>query len=181
MPICKITIIPRPKSPWFNSTLSSIKRSCNAEKKYNANKSLINYTYFIYLRKFYKHSISKAKQIYYSNKIVNLSGNSRALYRLTDTLLGRQKINNYPDIPINYVILCNKFVKHFSDKLINTCNIIHNKPSQYSKFHIYFSTISYDTINTSLNLFLLPTTVKIYNHILKRNPVRKLILYLYPL
>ena len=37
----------------------------------------------------------------------NLSGNSRALYRLTDALLGSQKIKNYPDIPIN--ILCNKF------------------------------------------------------------------------
>ena len=165
-PISKITIIPRPKSPWFNLTLSSIKRSYrNAEKKYNANKSLNNYTYFINLRKFYKHSISKAKQIYYRNKIVNLSGNSRSLYRLTDTLLGRQKINNYPDIPIN--ILCNKFVKHFSDKSINTCNIIHNKLSQYSNFQISFSTNSYDTINTSLNSFCLPTTVEIYNHIIK--------------
>ena len=34
-PICKLTIIPRLKSPWFNSILSSIKRSYrNAEKKY---------------------------------------------------------------------------------------------------------------------------------------------------
>ena len=56
--------------------------------------------------------------------------NSKDLYRLTDTLLGRhftivpigrQKINNYPDIPTN--ILCNKYVKYFYD---NTCNIIHN-------------------------------------------------------
>ena len=90
------------------------------------------------------------------NTIVNLSGNSRALYSLTlsnsnsyVTLLGRQKINNYPDIPI--IILCNKFVKHFSDKLINTCNIIHNTLSQYSKFKIYFSTNSYDIINTNIN------------------------------
>ena len=127
--ICKIIIIPRPKSPWFNSTLSSIKITySNAENKYNKNKSLNKYTYFIYLRTLYRHSVSKAKQIYYMNKIVYLSGNSRALYRLTDTLLGRQKINNHPDIPIN--ILCNKFVKHFSDKLINTCNILHNKLSQ---------------------------------------------------
>ena len=59
----------------------------------------------------YRHSLTKAKQIYYMNKIVHLSGNSRALYRLTDNLLVRQKINNYPDIPIN--ILCNKCVKHF--------------------------------------------------------------------
>ena len=34
-PICNLTIIPRLKSPWFNSILSSIKRSYrNAEKKY---------------------------------------------------------------------------------------------------------------------------------------------------
>ena len=33
------------------------------------------------------------------------------LYRLTYTILGRQKITNYPDIPIN--ILYNKFVKMF--------------------------------------------------------------------
>ena len=84
---------------------------------------------------------------------------------MTDTLLGRQKINNYPDIPIH--ILCNKFVKHFSGKLINTCNIIHNKLSQYSNFQISFSTNSYDTINTSLNSFCLPTTVEIYYHIIK--------------
>ena len=32
-PISKITIIPRPKSPWFNSTLSSIKRSYRNAKR----------------------------------------------------------------------------------------------------------------------------------------------------
>ena len=69
---------------------------------------------------------------------------------MTYTLLGRQKINNYPDIPIH--ILCNNFIKHFSDKLINTCNIIYNKRSQYSKFNISFS---------------LHTTVEIYNQIKK--------------
>ena len=51
------------------------------------------------------------------NIIVNSFGNSIDLYRITDTLLSRQHINNYPDIPIN--ILCYKFVKNFSDKLIN--------------------------------------------------------------
>ena len=31
----------------------------------------------------YRHSISKTKQIYYKNKIFNLSDNSRVIYRLT--------------------------------------------------------------------------------------------------
>ena len=32
-PICKITISPWPKSPWFNSTLSIIKRSYRNRKR----------------------------------------------------------------------------------------------------------------------------------------------------
>ena len=39
------------------------------------------------------------------NTIVNLSGNSRSLYCLTDTLLGRQKINNYPNILLKYYVI----------------------------------------------------------------------------
>ena len=66
--------------------------------------------------------------------MVNLFGNSKALYHLTDILLGKQKSTHYPDINI----LFNKFVKYFSDGLINTYNIIHNKLSQYSKFKIVF-------------------------------------------
>ena len=91
-------------------------------------------------------------------------------------------------LPINKHLVERIFlpmIKHLVERifvpLINTYNhhhhhhhhhhqhhhIIHTKLSQYSNFQIYFSTNPYDTINTSLNLFCLPTTVEIYNHIIK--------------
>ena len=134
-----------PNTPWYNSALSSQKRTLrNKERIYVKYPTSLNHDTFKIYRSIYKSAMNKAKSIFYQNKINEFSRSPRHLFKLTSSLMGTSKKSQYPNIPAH--ILCTQFSNQLNDKTLNTLRSI--------AFNI--ATVSPLFSNYDINVFSLP-------------------------
>ena len=62
----------------------------------------------------YRHNIFRTNSEFYQSKITAAGTNIKTLYKITDSLLGRFKQTQLPDMPDE--LLCNSFSDVFTEK-----------------------------------------------------------------
>ena len=103
-------------SPWFNSELCSLKRHTRKlYRLYRKTPTHQNQSNFILACNSYRHNIFRTKSEFYQSKITAAGTNIKTLYKITDSLIGRIKQTQLPDMPDE--ILCNTFADLFTDKI----------------------------------------------------------------
>ena len=136
--------------PWFNSDLCSLKiHTRKLDIFYRKTPTHQNHSNFILARNSYCHNMFHTKSEFYHSKITAAVSNIKTLYKITDSLLGRFKQTQLPDMPDE--LLCNTFADLFTEKI----ETIHNKltktasTSNYNWLPNYLSAYMQNFIITS--------------------------------
>ena len=116
-PVITKTIKIKTNSPWYNQELRNLKRiKRKAERKWKTSHSATDLEAFKSARAEYKNMCNEAKINFYSEKVVECSGDQRQLYKLINNLTKGETSVIYPDSTSNET-LSNEFATYFIDKI----------------------------------------------------------------
>ena len=107
----------RSRPPWFNSSILKAKRERRKkERLWLSDKSTANMQQLQLARNNVTRLCSEAKKEYYHAKIEGNAGNQKALYQVTNHLLGKSKQKSLPEHK-DPKALANEFAKFFKEKI----------------------------------------------------------------
>ena len=107
----------RNRPPWFNSSILKAKRERRKkERLWLSDKSTANMQQLQLARNNVTRLCSEAKKEYYHAKIEGNAGNQKALYQVTNHLLGKSKQKSLPEHK-DPKALANEFAKFFKEKI----------------------------------------------------------------
>ena len=110
-------ITDRSGSPWYNEEVLSAKREKRkAERKYRKSKLTVHLDILRDARRRVNQLSREAKSLYYRSKIEDCAGDQRALFRLTNELMHRERNTQLPAFE-DPLTLANDFVQYFVDKI----------------------------------------------------------------
>ena len=150
-PLTTKSVTPRHSNKWFTHTLSTIKRQLRiSEKKWRKSKNILDLASFRKLSLTYRKSIHTAKNEYYINVIKSAGNDSKKLFKIAYTLLGRMTPKILPDNTSKNNAI--DFDKFFHGKITTLVNSLPHPtlPLLNIPYH-------------SLSTFSLPSTIDIYN------------------
>ena len=123
-PMVSKTIKIKNESPWYNNELRTIKiQKRKAEKKWIKSRNDMDYVNYRKMVFEYINQCKLAKTTYYSNKVLECSGNQHKLYKLIRNLTDGERRSVYPDSP-NDQTLSEGFSDYFIDKIDRIMNDI---------------------------------------------------------
>ena len=142
-PLITKTITKRNNIKWFSPKLSTTKRKLRAaEKIWRRSKSNDDLLLFKQQSTIYRHMIIRAKQDYYIDTIKAAGNNTKKLFEISYSLLGRATTRILPDIPLQSMPI--HFDTYFNNKITN---IINSLPS-LTLPQITISIYKFNTFNT---------------------------------
>ena len=114
----------RPNTPWYNDTIHNTKKEKRRlERRWKKSQSHLDF------KKYREHCrkmnilIQQTKHEHYSKKILDHAGDTKALFKVTKTLLGNNKDVQLPDHECQEE-LANRFNEYFTSKVQNIRNEI---------------------------------------------------------
>jgi len=97
-PLCTKTVTYRPHFPWFTQELHDAKKERRRrERLYRRTKLEVHHLAYREQCRRVNSLLSSARQKYYLDKIDECKGNSKQLFKLTGTLMGRKQTARLPD------------------------------------------------------------------------------------
>jgi exonuclease III len=107
----------RPKQPWFSDELYQAKcEKRKAERLWRRTKLTIHYELYCAKKTGYNNLLSSAKKQHYNTKIAELGHDTKAISRVIDEILHKNKEIKLPK-HVSSEELANRFVTFFSDKI----------------------------------------------------------------
>ena len=147
-PLITKTITKRNNTKWFSPQLSTTKRKLRAAEKiwrrYKSNDDLL-----LFKQQFtiYRHMIIRAKQDYYIDTIKAAGNNTKKLFEISYSLLGRATTRILPDIPLQSMPI--HFDTYFNNKITNIINSLPSPTLPQITISIYkFNTFNTPTLTT---------------------------------
>ena len=107
-PLKQRTAVDHPQHPWINESILTVKRKRRkAEKKWKASGSEISKKEYKVLCNQVKDMVKKAKDEFYAQKVHECEGDQKKLYKIIDSLMGREKPNILPTASLNLLLTKN--------------------------------------------------------------------------
>ena len=118
-PIVSRIITVRPKTPWHTEDLSKAKRDLRcAERRWKKTRLVVHRQIFTTLRNAYHHQLAATKSTHYRMIIHEAVNNVKAMYSVTNDLLGRSASPRLPDCRDD-ATLAEEFHQYFTQKIGN--------------------------------------------------------------
>jgi hypothetical protein len=118
LPLRSKTIVVRPLNPWFNDEIWAARRSSRAaERRWRSRQLEIDKQILCRMRDRLSEAIKSAKTSYYSSCISECGKYQRALFKVVNRMLGRQRELTLPSHESLTTIL-NQFRAYFQDKIV---------------------------------------------------------------
>ena len=118
-PIVSRIITVRPKTPWHTEDLSKAKRDLRcAERRWKKTRLVVHRQIFTTLRHAYHHQLAATKSTHYRMIIHEAVNNVKAMYSVTNDLLGRSASPRLPDCRDD-ATLAEEFHQYFTQKIGN--------------------------------------------------------------
>ena len=135
-PIQQKNIFQRPNTPWYNDDIQNEKhKRRKLERKWCKSKSTEDKQNYKEQCRIMHMLIKQAKCDYYSNKIIQHGRDSKALFKITKTLLGYEKITQLPESN-SAITLADRFNSFFKEKVdtirLNIEKTVQSKPESES-------------------------------------------------
>ena len=122
MPLKKSVVKICHKYPWFSEEISHLKKALRLlERRWCKDKTTENWTEYKNLRNIYNHRLRAAKRFKLSKMINECGNNIGQLYRIIDSVTGRNEDNPMPG-NISMEELTEKFADFFLDKIVRLRN-----------------------------------------------------------
>ena len=123
-PIVTRVITVRPKKPWHTEELSSAKSNLHrAERRWRKTRLAVHRQMYMMLRDAYRRQLTTPKANHFCMMIHEAGHNMKAMFGVTNVLLGRSTPVQLPDSR-NDSILAETFHQFFIDKILNICRTI---------------------------------------------------------
>ena len=107
-----------PKSPWFNTELTNMRKSLRRlQSIYASSKMNSDLCSFKVCRSLYRKKLLSTKSSYFTNLLCKYGTSSKQAYNLSFTLVGKSKPRHLPDQPDT--VLCSSFANFFQNKVSN--------------------------------------------------------------
>ena len=107
-----------PKSPWFNTELTNMRKSLRRlQSIYASTKMNADLCSFKVCRSLYRKKLLSTKSSYFTNLLCKYGTSSKQAYNLSFTLVGKSKPRHLPDQPDT--VLCSSFANFFQNKVLN--------------------------------------------------------------
>ena len=122
-PIVTRVITVRPKTPWHTEDLSRLKRDLRcAERRWQTTRLVVYRQIFTTLRNAYHHQLAATKSNHYRTIIHEAVNNLKAMYSVTNDLLGRSASTRLLDCRDD-ATLTEEFHQYFTQKIDNIRSI----------------------------------------------------------
>lgn len=118
-PVMTKSFVERPRIPWFDDELRSLKRKRRkAERIWRSNQTQGNLSTLHLARDVYVVALKKKRKEHLSSLVAEASHDPRKLFRVINSICGRNQENPLPDTSSN-LELANGFGKYFQEKINN--------------------------------------------------------------
>ena len=118
---------------WFNDKIKEgIRLSRKKEKAWNNDLTFYNFQAFYYQRRYVANLTKATRSEYFKSQIVEHHGDYKAIYRVANKLLFRNKMSPLPKMD-DQAQLAEDFNNFFSDKIANIMTVL-NKSNPYPEY-----------------------------------------------
>ena len=117
-PLTTRVITIRPKTPWYNNEMSDAKQQFRREeRRWRETWLVVRRDIFTTLRNLCKNQLVTAKSAYHCQEIQESARDVKAMYRVTNNIMGRKLTPTLPENNGSHADLAERFLVYFFDKI----------------------------------------------------------------